>query len=44
VLIYALFVLAVGAAFVLGLAFRCATWQARARELEQMRMRGGNLV
>jgi hypothetical protein len=44
VLIYAVLVLAVVAAFLLGLAFRCATRQAQAREIDQMRMRGGSLV
>jgi hypothetical protein len=44
VLIYALLVLAVILAFFIGLAFRCATRQAQARELDQMRMRGGSLA
>jgi hypothetical protein len=44
VLVYAVLVVAVIIAFVLGLAFRCATRQAQTRELDQMRMRGGSLA
>ena len=44
VFIYMIATVAIVVAFFVGLAFRCSVLQSQARDIDQMRLRGGSAV